>query len=149
MIFRRGNAATQAVLAKQRSEAERYLDELLARLDGPLTDEMHAFGWDNDLQRGLLEWCTELRGKLRRGETLTHSDLASGMVRWLDVAGVTDGELVKLAARVSNSLRCLVDGHSPSESFPQKRRRRRNENEQLSNLDKLVKGLTTQHPEDD
>lgn len=95
-------------------EAKQSLDELIASLDRPLSQDLAKYGWDEDIRRGLLEWCTELRGKLERGEPLTHSDLASGLVRWLDAAGVTDGELVESAARASNAVQRVIDASPAS-----------------------------------
>lgn len=92
-----------------RQEAKQSLDELIASLDRPLSQDLKTYGWDEDIRRGLLEWCTELRGKLERNEVLTHSDLASGMARWLDAAGVTEGALVEAAARASNAVQRVID----------------------------------------
>jgi hypothetical protein len=134
--------------ADARRQAATRLDELVNRLDGPLTGEDGTFGWSDDLRVGLLEWSTELRGKLRRGEELTASDLASGMVRWLDAAGVGEGELVELAAGASNAVRRVIDGPPPDASWLQRRRTKREVREGVAGIDKLVAQSDAQRTEE-
>lgn len=118
VVTRRSTKADRVVMTRQ--VAKQSLDELVASLDRPLSQDLKTYSWDGSIRRGLLEWCTELRGKLERGEPLTHSDLASGMARWLDVAGVTGGELVEAAARASNAVQRVIDASpaSPARTRP-------------------------------
>lgn len=104
MLF--GVRTRNAVLRKQRestafNDMVAILDDLIRRLDCPLTDERRAEGWYEGAQEVAIEHFTALRAKLRKGEGPDESDVGAGLSRWLDTFGVHSGPVLMLASRLS------------------------------------------------
>lgn len=76
------------------------LDTLIARLEAPLSDEERQVGWTADTKANYATWFNERRSLFARGEL----DADFGLVRSLDMFGISEGSLCEEALRVNRGL---------------------------------------------
>ncbi|MCX4995917.1 hypothetical protein [Streptomyces longwoodensis] len=87
------------------------LDEAVAVLKTPLTQEDRNQGWTDDLRREIQEEISQNRSALRRHGLATAGYLRPRLEEWLDREGVGQGRLRGL---VSEAQRCLETVNSDS-----------------------------------
>lgn len=135
---------------RQSSESDRMLallDGLIADLTWPLTDKMSADGWSEEARENALEHFTFLRTKFLHGEQPVDSDVGAGLSRWLDTYGVHSGHILSKVSELSVLMFNDIDNRRieqlprHGEPLVARWRRRRQQRQQLADLDKLVERL--------
>ncbi|KUN36408.1 hypothetical protein AQJ30_22630 [Streptomyces longwoodensis] len=81
------------------------LDEAVAALKAPLTEEDRSQGWTDDLRREIQEEISLSRSALRRHGLSTARYLRPRWEEWLDREGVRPGRLRTLVAEVQGCLK--------------------------------------------
>lgn len=120
------------------------LDDIIGSLSFPLTDEMRADGWTDQAQESALEHFTFLRAKFGLGEQPVDSDVGAGLSRWLDTYGVHSGRILDQVSELSVLMFDSIDGPPARQPLLQRLRTKRQERQQLADLDRLVARLDAQ-----
>jgi hypothetical protein len=123
------------------------LDDIIASLSFPLTAEMRSDGWTDQAQESALEHLTFLRAKFRLGERPVDSDVGAGLSRWLDTYGVHGGRVLDQVSKLSVLMFESIDGPPAKQPLLQRLRMKRQEQQQLTALDKLAAQVEAQRTE--
>lgn len=80
---------------------EQEIKTILARLSAPLNAEEAADGWTTQSKSATKLLFEDLKQKLQRGDQLPSLSISRSLDHW----GVVSGDLLDMAARISNQLR--------------------------------------------
>jgi len=82
------------------------IDQFISRLESGLTEDDRKQGWTENSRQALLKTFRKIRKEVRQGKYP-----AVNLARGLDSWGITSGELVELAAEISNELNAQPPKH--------------------------------------
>lgn len=80
---------------------ENQIDVMLAQLSAPLSASEAADGWTSESKAATKTFFEELKQKLQSGDLLPPLSISRALDHW----GVTGGEMMEMAAQISNKLR--------------------------------------------
>jgi hypothetical protein len=89
------------------------LNEAVAALKAPLTEEDRSQGWTDDLRREIQEEISLSRSALRRHGLATARYLRPRLEEWLDKEGVGPGRLRSLVSQVQGCLETAAGSAGP------------------------------------